>query len=149
MVCFSVVDQSSYKNVISKWYPEVKQHDNNVPIILVGTNVNLREDITNNKRRNILSSPITHAEVRNSMNYTDMHCLFYVYAEKLFSQQILSNFVQGENLARELGAAAYVEFSANSGLNVKNVFDKAIDTALFPPKTQTQKQIGEYTAWKI
>eukprot|EP00695_Tsukubamonas_globosa_P001765 TRINITY_DN283_c0_g1_i1.p1 TRINITY_DN283_c0_g1~~TRINITY_DN283_c0_g1_i1.p1 ORF type:complete len:196 (-),score=52.84 TRINITY_DN283_c0_g1_i1:76-663(-) len=46
LICFSVVNPSSYENVRSKWYPEIKHHAPSKPIILVGTKIDLREDPT-------------------------------------------------------------------------------------------------------
>lgn len=36
LLCFSISARSSYENVASKWYPEIKHHCPHVPIILVG-----------------------------------------------------------------------------------------------------------------
>lgn len=44
LICFSVASPSSFENVISKWYPEIKHHCPDAPIILVGTKIDLRED---------------------------------------------------------------------------------------------------------
>ncbi|XP_045125070.1 ras-related C3 botulinum toxin substrate 2-like isoform X1 [Portunus trituberculatus] len=44
LICFSVVSPSSCENVTSKWYPEIKHHCPDAPIILVGTKMDLRED---------------------------------------------------------------------------------------------------------
>ena len=44
LICFSVVRPASLENVKVKWYPEVNHHCSDVPIILVGTKVDLRED---------------------------------------------------------------------------------------------------------
>jgi len=44
LICFSVVSPSSFENVTSKWYPEIKHHCPDAPIILVGTKMDLRED---------------------------------------------------------------------------------------------------------
>ena len=44
LVCFSVADPHSFKNVQEKWVPEIKHHCPNVPFLLVGTQVDLRYD---------------------------------------------------------------------------------------------------------
>jgi len=44
LVCFSVISQSSFENVKTKWVPEIQHHAPNVPILLVGTKSDLRKD---------------------------------------------------------------------------------------------------------
>ncbi|KAJ3204465.1 Rho GTPase protein rac1 [Entophlyctis luteolus] len=44
LVCFSLVNPSSFENVKAKWYPEISHHAPNTPMILVGTKLDLRED---------------------------------------------------------------------------------------------------------
>merc|ERR1712181_45739 len=44
LICFSTVNPSSFENVKAKWLPEVRLHCPNVPIVLVGTQMDLRED---------------------------------------------------------------------------------------------------------
>lgn len=36
LICYSVASPSSFENVTSKWYPEIKHHCPDAPIILVG-----------------------------------------------------------------------------------------------------------------
>lgn len=36
LVCYSVASPSSFENVTSKWYPEIKHHCPDAPLILVG-----------------------------------------------------------------------------------------------------------------
>jgi cell division control protein 42 len=44
LVCFSVVSPPSFENVKEKWFPEIRHHCPNVPCIIVGTQMDLRED---------------------------------------------------------------------------------------------------------
>jgi len=44
VICFSLVSHASFENVEHKWSPEIKQHAPGIPIILVGTKLDLRED---------------------------------------------------------------------------------------------------------
>ena len=44
LICFSTVNPSSFENVKAKWLPEVKLHCPNVPIVLVGTQMDLRDN---------------------------------------------------------------------------------------------------------
>ena len=43
-MCFSLVNLVSFENVKNKWTPEIRRETNNVPIILVGTKLDLREE---------------------------------------------------------------------------------------------------------
>ncbi|KCV68576.1 Ras-like C3 botulinum toxin substrate 2 [Fonticula alba] len=45
LICFSIVNPSSYENVRSKWFPEISHHSPKTPIIVVGTKLDLREDV--------------------------------------------------------------------------------------------------------
>lgn len=44
LICFSIVNPSSFENVRAKWYSEIKYFCPNTPIILVGTKLDLRDD---------------------------------------------------------------------------------------------------------
>lgn len=45
LLCFSVVSPTSFQNVPEKWVPEVRKHVPYAPLILVGTQCDLREDV--------------------------------------------------------------------------------------------------------
>ena len=60
LVCFSLVDPYSFENVKEKWVPEVAHHCPNTPIVLVGTQLDLRDDAeTIEKLKERRRAPIT------------------------------------------------------------------------------------------
>ncbi|XP_064634171.1 ras-related C3 botulinum toxin substrate 1-like [Lineus longissimus] len=63
IICFSMVSPTSFENVSLKWYPEVRHFSPNIPIILVGTKEDLREDedVINTLRR-LKKKPISFAD---------------------------------------------------------------------------------------
>ena len=44
LVCYSVVSPSSYENFKEKWVPEISHHCQKTPFLLVGTQIDLRDD---------------------------------------------------------------------------------------------------------
>ncbi|PKA48876.1 Rac-like GTP-binding protein 3 [Apostasia shenzhenica] len=44
VLAFSLVSRASYENVMKKWIPELLHYSPGVPIVLVGTKMDLRED---------------------------------------------------------------------------------------------------------
>ncbi|KAG0455285.1 hypothetical protein HPP92_024251 [Vanilla planifolia] len=44
VLAFSLVSRASYENVLKKWMPELRRFAPNVPIVLVGTKMDLRDD---------------------------------------------------------------------------------------------------------
>ena len=44
VICFSVVQPNSFRNIVQKWVPEIRQFTEDIPFILVGTQTDLRED---------------------------------------------------------------------------------------------------------
>ncbi|KAG6418873.1 hypothetical protein SASPL_121079 [Salvia splendens] len=82
-------------NKFPTWMPELRRFAPNVPIVLVGTKLDLRDD-------HMGSNIITTA--------------------------------QGEELRKQIGAAAYIECSSKTQQNVKGVFDTAIKVVLQPPR---------------
>ncbi|XP_042889693.1 rho-related GTP-binding protein RhoU-like [Penaeus japonicus] len=99
LVCFSVVSPTSFHNVREKWLPELRHHNPRVPIVLVGTQSDLRTDVK------VL---IELAQ----------------YREQPVSE------VAARRLAHQIGAVGYVESSALTQRNLKEVFDQAILAAL-------------------
>ncbi|XP_049851633.1 ras-related C3 botulinum toxin substrate 1-like [Schistocerca gregaria] len=44
LLCFSIVDPSSFDNIEQRWWPEIKHHCPDTPYVLVGTKCDLRDD---------------------------------------------------------------------------------------------------------
>lgn len=109
VLAFSLISRASYENVLKKWMPELRRFAPNVPIILVGTKLDLREDRG------------------------------YLAADHMGSNTITT--AQGEELRKQIGAAAYIECSSKTQQNVKAVFDTAIKVVLQPPRrTETARK---------
>jgi Ras-related C3 botulinum toxin substrate 1 len=63
LIAFSVVNPASYENVKQKWHPEIKHHCPNVPIVLCGTKLDLRDDAATIQRlQEKKMSPISHEQ---------------------------------------------------------------------------------------
>jgi len=63
LVAFSLISRASFENVKQKWWPELKHHCPGVPMILVGTKLDLRSDQnTVAKLREKNQTPITFEE---------------------------------------------------------------------------------------
>lgn len=45
LLCYSVVRPCSFRNLIDRWVPEIHQHCPGAPLVLVGTQLDLREDV--------------------------------------------------------------------------------------------------------
>lgn len=99
LLCFSVVSPTSFNNVLEKWVPEIRRHSTKCPIVLVGTQCDLRNDVK------IL---IELAK----------------YKEKPVPEE------DAVRLAQHIGAVQYMECSALTQKNLKDVFDHAILAAL-------------------
>ncbi|PQE06174.1 Ras-like C3 botulinum toxin substrate 1 protein [Rutstroemia sp. NJR-2017a BBW] len=63
LICFSIVSPPSFDNVKAKWWPEVSHHAPNVPIILVGTKLDLRDDAkTKDSLREKRMEPVSYEQ---------------------------------------------------------------------------------------
>jgi cell division control protein 42 len=66
LLCFNIVHPPSFKNVRKKWYPEVKHHCPRVPYLIVGTQLDLRDDlVTLNELAQHRMHPITREKGEN------------------------------------------------------------------------------------
>lgn len=100
LVCFSVVEPSSFQNVKNKWTPEIRHHTpKDTKVLLVGTKSDLRED--------------PHA-----MDELEEQGL-----QPVSEQEAIQ-------LAKSSGFVGYLECSAASQKGVRDVFDCAIKAVI-------------------
>lgn len=64
LVCFSISDPVSFDHVKEKWVPEIRYHVPDAPIILVGTKIDLRNEINAQRLSNGRKiRPISYGQV--------------------------------------------------------------------------------------
>lgn len=99
IVCFSVVRPTSFHNIREKWLSEMKRHHPKTPVVLVGTQSDLRNsvDVLIDLAR-LSQKPVTDEEI--------------------------------QQLKRDIGAVRYIECSALTQKNLKEVFDASIVEAM-------------------
>jgi len=115
LICFSIISPPSFENVTAKWFPEVSHYCAKVPIVLVGTKLDLRDDkdTIEKLRQKHQRGPISLEE--------------------------------GQAKAKEIQAYKYLECSALTQKGLKQVFDEAIRAVLNPPVKQKEKKGGKCT----
>ncbi|KRY89027.1 Rho-related GTP-binding protein RhoU, partial [Trichinella pseudospiralis] len=99
LLCFSVVCPASFSNVQQRWLPEIRRYCPRAPLILVGTQCDLR----------------TNIQVLLDLNR--------------FREAPVS-VADAQHVAKKINAIQYVECSALTQVNLKEVFDMAILAAL-------------------
>eukprot|EP00092_Neocalanus_flemingeri_P030612 GFUD01033239.1.p1 GENE.GFUD01033239.1~~GFUD01033239.1.p1 ORF type:complete len:306 (+),score=80.28 GFUD01033239.1:150-1067(+) len=91
LLCFSVVMPSTLQNVKEKWIPEIRAQSKKVPIVLVGTQSDLREDAkTLVGLRNFKEQPIHEAEARKAA--ASLGCETYVESSSLTQKNLKEVF---------------------------------------------------------
>lgn len=89
LVCFSVVSPSSFENVKEKWVPEITHHCSKTPFLLVGTQIDLRDDnSTTEKLAKNKQKPISVEQGEKLAR--DLHAVKYVECSAL-TQKGLKN----------------------------------------------------------
>nr|XP_046268978.1 rho-related GTP-binding protein RhoV-like [Scatophagus argus] len=99
ILCFSVVNPVSFDNITSKWIPQIRAGNTTSPIILVGTQSDLRHNV----------DILIHLDQRSTKPVP---------------------FSGARRLAHRIRAHDYVECSALTQHNLKDVFDCAVFAAI-------------------
>ncbi|CAG2174710.1 unnamed protein product [Oppiella nova] len=91
LICYSVVNLESFENVRLIWYPEVRHHCPDKPIILVGTKLDLRDDPkTLDKLKERKMAPITR--MKGKAMAKDIGAVKYVECSALTREGLTNVF---------------------------------------------------------
>lgn len=91
LLCFSVVMPSTFQNVKEKWIPEIRGQSKKTPIVLIGTQADLREDAkTLVGLRNSKEQPVSEAEARKVA--TNLGCEAYIESSSLTQKNLKEVF---------------------------------------------------------
>jgi len=109
LLCFSVVLPSSFHNVREKWIPELRSHCGKVPVVLVGTQSDLREDgKTILQLRQNKEQPIQENEAKKLAQslgcelYIECSSLTQKNLKEVFDNAIVSGLTQRRNRERKM-----------------------------------------------
>ena len=96
---YSVVSPASYQNVREIWVPELRHHCPNVPILLVGTKIHLRDDLEtkerlarNNEKALSFEMGFELAKELKCVKYCECSALTQAGLKNVFDQAILAAF---------------------------------------------------------
>ncbi|XP_062320035.1 ras homolog family member Ua [Osmerus eperlanus] len=91
MLCFSVVSPASFQNVAEKWVPEIRRHCPRAPVVLVGTQSDLREDVkVLIELARYREKPVDPVEARRCAE--EMHALCYMECSSLTQKNLKEVF---------------------------------------------------------
>jgi len=131
LICFSVESATSLANVKTKWVPEAQQYAPNAPYIIVGTKVDLRAKAAESGYGGGAAAQGGYgAQSYGNQGYGG-YGYDQGYGNQYYDQS--AQFVdkaQGQALAQQVGAVAYLECSALTQEGLKQVFDVAVRTAM-------------------
>ena len=91
IVCFSVVSPTSFANVELKWLPEIRRYSPRVPVILVGTHMDLETNVDEIIRlSNINQEMVTMERALDFVKKAGMVC--YIETSALTQKNMKSVF---------------------------------------------------------
>ncbi|XP_072239994.1 rho-related GTP-binding protein RhoU-like [Leuresthes tenuis] len=104
LLCYSVVRPCSFRNLTNKWVPEIRQHCPGVPLILVGTQLDLREDVkvlihlAQNQQRPVGTEEGQRlAQELGAVSFAECSALTQKNLKDTFDSAILASFQQTDS----------------------------------------------------
>jgi cell division control protein 42 len=106
LVCFSTVSPSSFENVKEKWVPEITHHCQKTPFLLVGTQIDLRDDaatiekLAKNKQKPLsLEMGERLAKELRAVKYVECSALTQKGLKNVFDEAILQSLEPPEKIS--------------------------------------------------
>ena len=101
LLCFSVINTSSFHNITSKWYPEISHHCPDANTMLVGTKIDLREDketLDNLKGEKLPTQEMGHslADAIGAVSYLECSALTREGLKHVFEEAIRAIIGRGD-----------------------------------------------------
>ena len=115
LACFSIISPASFENVKAKWYPEINHHCPNVPILVVGTKLDLREDkATIERLAEKKLAPVTHQQGLqltkdiNASKYLECSALTQKGLKAVFDEAIRTVLTPNKPKAKKKGGCSLI-----------------------------------------
>eukprot|EP00063_Salmo_salar_P056596 XP_014031431.1 PREDICTED: rho-related GTP-binding protein RhoU-like isoform X2 [Salmo salar] len=105
LLCYSVVRPSSFRNATDRWAPEIRRHCPGAPMVLVGTQLDLREDVqvlvqlARNEERPVGTEEAQQlAQDIGAVSFVECSGLTQKNLKEVFDQAILASIQPVENV---------------------------------------------------
>ncbi|XP_020825808.2 rho-related GTP-binding protein RhoF [Phascolarctos cinereus] len=98
LICYDVMNPTSYDNVLIKWYPEVTHFCHGTPMVLIGCKTDLRKDKEQlRKLRAAELEPITYAQGESACQ--QMKAALYLECSAKFRENVEDVFREATKVA--------------------------------------------------
>ncbi|CAF0783190.1 unnamed protein product [Didymodactylos carnosus] len=129
LVCYSVMSPSSFTNAQKVWIPEIRRSNPKTPFVSVDNNSRALKFSDDN-----IGEVLVGTKIDLRRNEEEI--------EKLAKSKMKSiSREQGEKMAKEFHAYAYIECSALTQENLEQTFHNAISATIERNKKKTSKQL--------
>ena len=118
LLCYSVATPESLVHAQEKWIPEIQKHSPNTPIIMVGTQIDLRDESPSRK-----SSRDENCVRKTSVSTRDPH-------KNCKGPPVFISTKEGIYVASKLELDAYVECSSLTEVGITRLREAAIENGL-------------------